>query len=262
MSGRRRAATPGENWTAAALGWVLVLSLYADGWAHVNVPGLETFFTPWHAALYSSFALLVAWLALMLLRRPRRGERARLPRGYGWGWVGVAVFLAGGLADMAWHLAFGIEAGIDALVSPTHLVLLGGGLLLIVSPLRAQRGLGGTWAWPSVLSTAAATALIGFFLSYVSVFTDPGAREALTTIPEGAPGHRAGELPAVAGLAGYLVTTVLIVAPAFSLTRRGRVPVGTLAVVVAAVLVWALSSSWPDLLVAFAVAGLFLPPGA
>ena len=33
---------------------------------------------------------------------------------------------------------------------------------------------------------------------------------------------------------------------------------GNLAVVVAAVLVWALSSSWPDLLVAFAVAGLFL----
>ena len=33
---------------------------------------------------------------------------------------------------------------------------------------------------------------------------------------------------------------------------------GNLAVVVAAVLVWALGSSWPDLLVAFAVAGLFL----
>ncbi|MGN7869970.1 cation diffusion facilitator family transporter [Paracoccus sp. 22332] len=34
--------------------------------------------------------------------------------------------------------------------------------------------------------------------------------------------------------------------------------IGNLAVVVAAVLVWALGSSWPDLLVAFAVAGLFL----
>ena len=34
--------------------------------------------------------------------------------------------------------------------------------------------------------------------------------------------------------------------------------IGNLAVVVAAVLVWALGSPWPDLLVAFAVAGLFL----
>ncbi len=34
--------------------------------------------------------------------------------------------------------------------------------------------------------------------------------------------------------------------------------IGNLAVVAAAVLVWALGSSWPDLLVAFAVAGLFL----
>ena len=34
--------------------------------------------------------------------------------------------------------------------------------------------------------------------------------------------------------------------------------IGNLAVVVAAGLVWALGSPWPDLLVAFAVAGLFL----
>lgn len=237
VSGLRRAAAPIENWTVAALGWVLVSGLYADGWAHLNVPGLETFFTPWHGVFYGSFVLLVVSLALMLLRRPGRRGLARVPRGYGWGWVGVAVFLVGGVTDMAWHLMFGIEAGIDALVSPTHLVLLGGGLLLVLSPLRAQRRSEGTWAWSAVLSVAAATALIGFFLSYVSVFTDPGAREPLTTIPEGAPGHRAGELPTVVGLAGYLVTTVLIVVPALSLTRRRRLPVGTLAAVVAAVAV-------------------------
>ena len=34
--------------------------------------------------------------------------------------------------------------------------------------------------------------------------------------------------------------------------------IGNLAVVVAAVLVWWLSNPWPDLIVAFAVAGLFL----
>ena len=235
MFGRRRAATPGENRTVAALGWVLIAGLYADGWAHLNVPGLETFFTPWHGALYGAFALLVASQAMMLLRRPSPREQARLPHGYGWGWVGVAVFLLGGLADMAWHLVFGIEAGIDALVSPTHLVLLSGGLLLIVSPLRAQPRSQATWAWPSVLSMAAAAALTGFFLSYVSVFADPGAREALTTIPEGAPGHRAAELPAVAGLGGYLITTVLVVVPLVGLQRRRRMPTGTATVVVAAV---------------------------
>lgn len=220
---------------AVALSWLLVSGLYADGWAHANVPGLETFFTPWHAVLYGSFALLVAWLAIMALRRPSdAGWRARVPRGYGWGWAGVATFAGGGLADMAWHLGFGIEAGIDALVSPTHLVLLGGGLLLVLSPFRSQPRHAWAWTWPAVLSLAAATALVGFFLSYVSVFTDPGARVALSAVPEGAPGHRAAELPAVAGLGGYLVTTLLFVAPLISLRRRRATPTGTVAVVVAA----------------------------
>ena len=234
--GDLRTATRAENWTTSVLGWLLVSGLYADGWAHVNVPGLETFYTPWHGVLYASFTLLVAWLGVLVLRRRDAPSwRVHVPWGYGWGWAGVAVFAAGGLADMAWHLAFGIEAGIDALVSPTHLVLLSGGLLLVLSPLRAQNRESWTWAWPAVLGLAAATALVGFFLSYVSVFTDPGAAEALSTIPEGGPGHRAAELPAVAGLGGYLVTTLLVVAPLLHLHRSRRLPVGAVAVVVAAV---------------------------
>ena len=33
------------------LGLWLLLAVFLDGWAHLNVPGLETFFTPLHAAL-------------------------------------------------------------------------------------------------------------------------------------------------------------------------------------------------------------------
>lgn len=109
----------------------------------------------------------MVWLALMVVRRRSDASRwrERVPLGYGWGWAGVAVFAAGGLADMAWHLAFGIEAGVGALVSPTHLVLLAGGLLLILSPFRAEPHQIRVWAWPAVLSLAAATALVAFFLS-------------------------------------------------------------------------------------------------
>ena len=43
--------------TAATL-WLLV-GLYLDGWAHNNIPELiETFFTPWHAVLYSGYAFM------------------------------------------------------------------------------------------------------------------------------------------------------------------------------------------------------------
>ena len=40
------------------LGTWLVLGVFVDGWAHFNRPGLETFFTPWYAVLYSGAALL------------------------------------------------------------------------------------------------------------------------------------------------------------------------------------------------------------
>jgi hypothetical protein len=39
---------------ALLCGW-LVAGSYVDGWAHRHHPDLETFFTPWHALLYSGF---------------------------------------------------------------------------------------------------------------------------------------------------------------------------------------------------------------
>lgn len=42
-------------------GW-LILGLYIDGWAHRHYP-IETFFTPWHALLYSAL-LAIASLVL------------------------------------------------------------------------------------------------------------------------------------------------------------------------------------------------------
>ena len=134
----RAIARTSENAISAVLGGVMVGGVYADGWAHLNIGGLETFITPWHAMLYSGFGLLVGWLAGMVWRR--RGQARwleRVPVGYGWGWAGVAIFAMGGAGDMLWHLAFGIEVGLDALVSPTHLLLLTGGTLLLTSPLRA-----------------------------------------------------------------------------------------------------------------------------
>lgn len=221
------------------LGWVLVAGLYADGWAHGHVPGLETFFTPWHAVLYGSFVLLAAWSGVLVLRRLSSVRRWRdaVPAGYGGAWVGIGVFAAGGLADMTWHIAFGVETGLSALLSPTHLVLLAGGLLLLSPPLRAQPSRAPRSGWPAVLSLSASVALVAFFLSYVSVFTDPGAVVTVLAVPEGAPGHREAELPAVAGLGGYLVTTLLLVVPLLYLYRRTRLPGGAVTALVAAVAV-------------------------
>ncbi|HEX3621475.1 MAG TPA: hypothetical protein VHT97_04085 [Acidimicrobiales bacterium] len=115
--------------TVACTSW-LILGLFVDGWAH-NHQKPESFFTPWHALLYSGFLATATWLW-------SRYERHRgVPVGYGLGYVGAATFAIGGLADMVWHLIFGIEVNLEALLSPSHLVLFTGGLLILSSPFRA-----------------------------------------------------------------------------------------------------------------------------
>ena len=67
----------------AALGALLVGGVYADGWAHLNVVGLESFFTPWHAVLYGGFVLLGAWMTLLVLLRRTRTSQWLVPTGFG-----------------------------------------------------------------------------------------------------------------------------------------------------------------------------------
>ncbi len=63
--------------------------------------------------------------AWMWSRYQRHGG---VPVGYGWGFIGVIAFAAGGVADMVWHQIFGVEVDLEALLSPSHLLLFISGL--------------------------------------------------------------------------------------------------------------------------------------
>lgn len=225
------AATGAQDTVTVAIGAWLVGGLFSDGWAHHNVPELEGFFTPWHGALYSGLLLAGAWFGWLGRTGGRKWYR-HVPLGYGWGVVGLGVFAAGGLADMAWHLAFGVEAGLDALLSPSHLVLLTGGLLILTSAVRSRWGAGDFSSPVAMGAVALVTALVSFFLLYVSEFTANAPTVAFRSLPEGHPQHTASELPATAGLGGFLVTTALIVVPLTWTWRRGRAPRGLLTMLV------------------------------
>jgi hypothetical protein len=179
--------------------------------------------------LYSGFAAIALCVALPVLRRERAGVplRAAVPAGYGVGLIGVAIFLAGGVADMIWHTLLGIEVNLEALLSPPHLVLLTGGLLMVTTPLRAAAARPGglsTGALPAIISLFAATAVAAFFLTYVSPF---GNHPLVST--------SAIDWQAT-GLAEHLVTTVLLVMPVIGVyARGGRIPAGLITAVTAAV---------------------------
>jgi len=153
--------------------------IYLDGWAHVHVPALETFFTPWHALLYSGFAACALVLLVAQVRAMRRGFpwREALPDGYGLSLVGAAIFLVGGALDLLWHTLFGIERSVEALLSPTHLLLATGGILMASGPLRAAwrripPGSRLTWraGAPAVLALLFCYSGLVFFTQYAHPF--------------------------------------------------------------------------------------------
>ena len=203
--GRPRARW-GDDLAAALLGTWVVGGLFLDGWAHVNQPGLETFLSPWHAIFYAGFVVSTVVLARLVARFQRgRFDPALVPAGYGLGLVGVAMFMVGGVADGAWHTVFGVEVGVAALLSPSHLLLLSGGLLMVTSPVRS--------AWsspelparapapallPALWATALTTAVVLFFFQYLSAFV---TRAPSTPAPEGP----AGLPTTIVGVASVLV---------------------------------------------------------
>src|SRR5215472_9146665 len=119
---------PTENEKARAVSslrfdWIMVIvsiwwlgGLFIDGWAHSNIPQLETFFTPWHAVFYSGYLAVAVTLLVQILlnlgqsaldtggsspslvtlvRENLPGQRwlRAIPNGYGLSVLGLAIFL-------------------------------------------------------------------------------------------------------------------------------------------------------------------------
>ncbi len=167
------------DWIVTLLSGWLLGGAYLDAWAHNHIPQLETFFTPWHGVLYSGYLAVAAYLVFTLVRHHRAGIpwRRALPAGYGLSLAGAAIFAAGGVLDLIWHELFGIEVGVEALLSPTHLILGTGGILIVTGPLRAiwqrfpgERSLRREYALPALLSATFVLALLAYYTQYAHPF--------------------------------------------------------------------------------------------
>jgi hypothetical protein len=217
----------GFDWLMVTLGAWLLGGLYLDGWAHIHIPALETFFTLWHAVLYSGYLAGALALVVTFYRNWRRGApRSRaLPPGYRLSLVGAFVFFFAGVADMLWHVVFGIEDGVEGLISPSHLALAFGGGLMVTGPLRA--GLHGpppeSQRWiarmPMAVSLTLFVSLVTFFTEYVSPYG--------TTWVAKTPGGMLFLHQSV-GMAGFLVQPVVLMAPLLYVLRSRPLPFGGL----------------------------------
>ena len=219
---------------AGLCGVWMISGLFLDGWAHRNSKP-ETFFSPWHGILYSGFFASALWMLYVIRsnQKPGTSWRRALPLGYGYRGAGVLVFGVGALADLIWHSVFGIEVDIEALLSPSHLLLLSGGLLMavgpIVSTLAREPEQKPTWSsMGAVVGTVGfITSLMQFFIMYLSpfdswVFTKDQAAEAFN---EG--GGWMQRTLEVRNIAQILLFTVFMVLPVLWLVRNVKLPRGS-----------------------------------
>ncbi len=236
--------------------WFLI-GLFIDGWAHNHGEVDNTFFTPWHALLYSGVLAVGAFLGLNQFRNVLKGyafTRA-LPRGYLLSLVGVAIFFVGGGFDFVWHSLFGFEANVEALLSPAHLLLASGAFLFVTGPLRAAWNRRDARGWSGlytvVYSLVILLSLLTFFTQFANIY--PAAATIAATHPE------RGDVFFwdVTDLSAVLISGALTVGMILFSIRRWTLPFGALTVLLTAnalLMYWLriqfVSDFWPALLAA------------
>ena len=219
------------DWTMVALSCWFMTGLFLDGWAHAHIPQLETFFTPWHAVLYSGYLSVALFLAISALRNIRRGYAwtRSLPSGYELSLLGAGIFAVSGVGDMIWHILFGIEQNVEALLSPTHLGLATGFILIESGPLRAalRRPHEQTHGWRALLPMLASVTFLYAVFSFFTEYANPFIR--LTASFVYSPQYQGVNTSISLGLVSILFQAALMTALVLLVIRRFTLPFGALA---------------------------------
>jgi hypothetical protein len=225
----------GYDWTVVLLSFWFVGGLFLDGWAHNHIPELESFFTPWHAVFYTGFLAVAGFLIATLVRHHAKGSpwRHAMPPGYGLALLGVLIFAAAGVGDMIWHEIFGLESDVEALLSPTHLLIASGMTLIISGPFRAgwrrlidQNDPAPGWIalLPQLLSITFLWSVMSFMTQFAHPLVDTWAAAGYRP-----PGSRGLALLRISlGIAGFLLQTSLMMGWVLCAVRRWILPLGSL----------------------------------
>ena len=235
------------DWTVVLLEACWVGGVFLDGWAHGHGKVDQSFFTPWHAVLYTGFFINALFFARVAWRNHIKGYpwSRSVPRGYELTLVGVGIFLVGGMLDLLWHLLFGIEQNIAATLSPTHLMLALGVFLAASGPLRSawlRSATQGTenlvQLLPMLVSLSYILSLLAFFTQYANPIVNSWA-DKQTAQPQQA-----------LGIASILLQTAIVMGVALLAIRRWRLPFGSFTIIltITFVLVSVLANPIPPLL--------------
>ena len=235
-----------EDLVTSLLATLLVIGLFLDGWSHINLQNglLGEFFTVWHGLLYLGFNATAIWVVTRNPHLYTRGARPQpyfhpllgIPMRYPLAIGGLALATFGLLGDIAWHAAFGREAGVARVIAPFHLLLFAGAAGLVSAPLRS-----GWYApryypsaaslrtlLPPLLSLTLVTCVVAFMFQWLNAFLFWAPSIAVGRVPlELAGDGRIRATTETAGAARILITNLVLLSPLFLALRRWRLPFGS-----------------------------------
>jgi hypothetical protein len=258
--GARPTATWREDMTAMALAAWPVIAMFFDGRNHNNKTGQESFFSLAHIVLYSGMTVFAAYIGVVLARyQIRAGAHLRrgivdlkaIPVGYGVSFIGLCILGIAGPWDLLWHEAYGFEVNVEAIISPPHLALFFGALLVSSTGIRslwAKRELAPDLReyLPALLSGILFLGILSFITMYTSAWmTNVAPTTAFVNdikqnfrdvvddqtigLTQGLRGYGDNLFPyhyyTVSQALGLMViTTIALLGPTLLLLRRWRVP--------------------------------------
>ena len=207
---------------ALLTGW-FIGGLFLDGRAHAHHL-VDSFFTPWHAVLYSGYLVSAIGVTGAWLLNQRRGFswREAIPDGYGLALIGAPLFIVAGAGDMIWHQLFGFEVGIEPLLSPTHLLLAASGLFMVSGPIRAafrRQHVAGSEGWRALWPMLVSLMLMLSVFTFFTEFAYPFANISLVIV------SRANSAKAL-GAAGILLQAGILMGFFLLALRRWKLPFG------------------------------------
>jgi hypothetical protein len=165
----------------------VVFGLAVDTRSHRESDQIDSFFTRSHALAYAASSACAVFLLYLVRKQQTIGRKrfAAIPLGLESAIAGLGVYVLGGIGDMWWHTAYGVEQELKILFSPTHLLLMCAMLMLALGPIRSawmaddpstaddeqvNRWTGLSRMWPVALAAGCITAVLNIFFTYSSPF--------------------------------------------------------------------------------------------
>ena len=138
---KRPVSTLAFDWLYVMLTLLLTIGILMDVWSHIEFGPDQSIFNEYHLLFYGAMTAIMVLLGGLMLSNLRDGYplAIALPQGYGLGFLAVLLFGVSGAIDLLGHAIFGFESDIEALTSPTHLLLFINWFLILFAPVQAAR---------------------------------------------------------------------------------------------------------------------------